>query len=195
MNKRNAILIFGMLLIALPAFAIINSSSYESGKVSSLEKCSAEIEGLKFCLESSKITVDSGKPVIINMTWSNSSEVLRRVGGIYTSYSVIVKDENRETLIPVREKKILEKQKRMESPDATEEDKKPYLFMIRGGGRGLYLEPKQSDTNRINLSGEYYDYDFTAKGKYNVTIIKTFPSLEKGKMLEFVIEDIEIRVK
>ncbi len=129
------------------------------------------------------------------MTWSNSSEILRRVGGIYTDYSTIVKDENNETLIPVREKKRLEKLKRMESPDATEEDKKPYFFMIRGGGRGLYLEPKQSDTNRINLSGEYYDYDFTAKGKYNVTVSKTFPSIEKGKMLEFVIDDIEITVK
>jgi len=195
MNKRNLILIFGLLLFALPAFAIINSSSYDSGKASVSEKCSAEIEGLKLCLESSKITVDSGKPVVINMTWSNSSEILRRFAAIYIGYSVIVKDENHETLIPVREKKRLEKLKRMESPDATEEDKKPYFFMINGSGKGLYLEPKQSDTNRINLSGEYYDYDFTAKGKYNVTISRTLPSLEKGKMLEFVIDDIEIEVK
>ncbi len=185
-----------MLLFTLPLLAVIKSKANKFQQTPNSEKCSAEIEGLKFCLESSKITVDSGKPVIINMTWSNSSEILRRVGGIYTDYSVIVKDEKNETLIPVRKKKMLEKQKRMESPDATEEDKKPYLFVINNGsGKGLDLEPKQSDTNRINLSGEYYDYDFTTKGKYNVTINKTFPSLEKGKMLEFVIEDIEIQVK
>ena len=171
-----------MLLIALPAFAIINSNSYDSGKASVSEKCSAEIEGLKMCVDTSKITVKSGEPIIVGLSWTNSSEIARFIM-LASRYSITIKDEKGKKLNTVTQQKIL---------DGTYEPPKE-IKVIAGSLRGLYIEPHQTETDHLPLKGR--DYDLTAKGIYKLSISKTAGSLEEGKTIEFVIEDIEIKVK
>lgn len=196
MNKRKTILLFGVLFFALPVFALIQNNSHDFRRVLSFEKCSAVIEGLKVCVESSEITVNSGEPVTVNLTWINSSDIDRRIGTRSSNYSVTINNEKGEKLLTVLQQQIRERQKRMNAPNAMEEDKKGFIRMIsRGSSRSIYVEPNQTETDQIQLTESTYDYDLTNKGKYKVTISKTVPSLEEGKTIEFVIEGIEIKVK
>ena len=195
MNRSKIILMLGILLFVLSGFAIVKSNSYDLRSALSTRKCSAEIEGLKFCAESSKITVTSGEPVYINFTWSNSSDVYRHAGISPLAYSVIVKSENGEKVNTIYQQKEIDKQKRIENNTSTEEDKTVISHSFSGSGRSIRLAPGEALPDRIVLTGDYFNYELANKGRYYVTVSRSLPSLESGKTIEFVIDDIEIQVK
>ncbi|HSK74311.1 MAG TPA: hypothetical protein VK892_21610 [Pyrinomonadaceae bacterium] len=193
MNKRILILLIGTLLVALPVLAIIESHSHSFVKTSDFERCSNEVEELKLCVENSIVTVSSGEQVQIKLVWVNSSDADRRIGNRRSGYSVTVTDKNGKKLIPVFEQKLIERQERIRK--SGEEDKGIILRTFSGSDRGLYAEAKGIEKDKILLNDKMYDYDLTSKGIYFVTISKKVASLEKGKTIEIVLNDIEIRVK
>lgn len=191
MTKRATILLIGILLTVLPVSAVMKNNSYENTLVS--EKCSSEFEGLKLCVENPKVIVNSGEEVRIKLFWVNTSDSERRIGSRSTGYDVTVTDENGKKLIPVYMQRLLEKQKKMR--ESGEEDKGYVLRAFSGSDRGLYTEANGMEKDEIRLTDKMYDYDLTSKGIYQVTISKKVGSLEKGKTIEFVLNDIEIQVK
>jgi hypothetical protein len=76
-----------------------------------------------------------------------------------------------------------------------EKDKGIILRTFSGSNRGLYAEANGIEKDEITLTDKMYDYDLTSKGIYHLTISKKVESLEKGKNIEFVLNDIEIQVK
>lgn len=195
MKKRNALLIFGILLFTLPVLAIIKSGSPEFGKNLSAETCSSVVENLKLCIADSKITVDSGEPLVIHLSWINLSNAERYIGVRSSGYSITINDEKGKKLIPVFEQRQMDREKRIQNSTATTEDLSGITVVRSGSDRGIYLEANETESDTALLDKLPYDYDLTAKGKYNVSISKTVASLEDGKKIEFVINDIEIQVK
>jgi hypothetical protein len=193
MNKRTTILLIGVLLIALPVLAIMKSNSYKFENTLGSEKCSSEIEGLKLCVENPKVVVNSGEQVRIKLFWVNTSDADRRIGNRSTDYSVTVKDKNGKKLIPVYEQRFMERLKQMR--ESGEKDKGLVARVISGSYKGLYADANGIEKDEIRLTEKMYDYDLTSKGIYHVTISKKVASLEKGKTIEFVLNDIEIQVK
>lgn len=193
MNKRITIMLIGMLLTAQPVLAIVKSNFYKYGKTLDIEKCSDEIEKLKLCVENSKIVVNSGEQVRINIFWVNASEKARRIGNRRSGYSVTVIDKSSNKLIPVFEQKLKERQERIRKYG--EEDKGIIFWTFSGSDRGLHAEANGIEKDEIRLTDKMYDYDMTSKGIYYVTITRKVESLEKGKTIEFVLNDIEIQVK
>ena len=198
MNRRDRMLVIILLLFALPIFIVVKGSTYEIQNNSKSEKCSAETEGLKLCIKSSEITVNSGEPVNIELLWVNSSDENRFIKMDSSDYSVMIKTEKDETLIPVFQQRLMEIKKRLAKPNEqliVEEEKELTRRITRGNGRDFSVQANQSRIDEIKLTDIRYDYDLTKKGKYSVTISRTIPSLEEGKAIEFVIDDIEIEVK
>ena len=199
MNRRIAVLLVGTLLFTLPALAIINDNTIRLGQILGSEKCSLQIEDLKLCAENSKITVNSGEPVKIKVSWVNSSNIDRRIGTYSSGYKVIIIDQKGEKLIPVFLQRQMERQQRVNSSGdrtMTEEDINEFRRTVRGGSdRGIYVEANQTENDEIKLTEVMYDYDLTNRGKYIVTISKAVASLQGEKAIEFVIENIEIEVR
>lgn len=160
-------------------------NSYIFGQTLISEKCSAETEGLKLCTSISKISLNSDEKVYLDLSWTNSSNIERKIMRD-TSYSVTIISEKGEKLIPVSRQKNLK--------DITSEDWEKTGKVSFGSYKTIFLEPNQTQTVRISLT-EKYDYDLTVKGEYKISISKSVPSLEKEKTLEFVIDDIELEIK
>lgn len=196
MNKIITVLICSLLFLILPMFALSQTNLSDSDKSSDSEKCTTEIEGLKFCVKSSEITVNSGEPINIEFTWNNSSGAVRRVGLKFVDYSLIIKNEKGKKLNTVLEQLKIDGEKRIKNNTATEEDKKGFIVAFRGSGRSTRLAPGETQSDRVIIDDYYfgYNYDLTEKGKYKVTVSRTVPSLEKGKIIEFLIDGIEITV-
>lgn len=193
MNKRTTILLIGMLLTALPVLAIVKSNFYKYGKTLGSEKCSREIEKLKLCVENLKVVVNSGEQIRIKLFWVNMSASDRRIGRRSNEYNVTVTDKSGKKLAPVYVQRFMERQKQLR--ESGEEDKGIILRTFSGSDRGLYAEANGIEKDEILLNDKMYDYDLTAKGIYRVPISKKVTSLEKGKTIEFVLNDIEIQVK
>ena len=199
MNKRNTILVVVMLLLTLPVLAIVKGNIYKLGNSSNAERCSMEIEQLKLCVVNSKITVDAGQPVKVKLYWINSSNIERRIGTRSTGYSVTIDDERGKKLIPVFQDRKKERERRLDAdPQATmtEEDLREVGRRIKGGSeRGIFLEANGTATDEIELTEAQYDYDFTVRGKYYVTISKSIPSLGGESSIEVAVDNIEIKVR
>lgn len=193
MSKRTMILLSGILLIALPVLAVMKSNSYKFENTLGSEKCSSEIEKLKLCVENPKVIVNSGEQVRIKLLLVNTSNSDRRIGSGATGYSVTVTDENGKKLIPIYEQRFTERLNQMQK--SGEKDKGIILRTFSGSNRGLYAEANGIEKDEIRLTDKMYDYDLTSKGIYHLTISKKVESLEKGKNIEFVLNDIEIQVK
>lgn len=194
MNKKTIIPLIGvLLLIVIPALAMIESNFYEYKNTLNPVKCSDEIEKLKLCIENSKIIVNSGEQVRVNLFWVNISDSNRRIGRQSSDYSIIVKDKSNKKLIPVFEQKFMEKQKQIQ--ESGEKEKGMVARVISGSYKGLYAEANGIEKDVILLNDKMYDYDLTSKGIYRLTISKKVESLEKGKTIEFVLNGIEIQVK
>ena len=200
MSGRSAFLAILALLFTLPTMAVIESNMNKLGQTLSFETCTQQIEDLRLCVENTRITVNSGEPVVIKVSWVNSSEIDRSLGLAIPIYSVTIYDEKGEKLIPVFLQRQMERDKRLAAdsqPQMTEEDIKEFGRIIRRGGssRGNYVKANQKKNNEIKLTDIMYDYDLTKKGKYKVTINQTTASLEKGKTIEFVLDNIELEIK
>lgn len=199
MSQRSTVLAVLVLLFTLPTLAIIKSNIYEFGSSLNFETCSQQIEDLKICTENTKITVNSGEPVVIKVFWINSSDTDRYIGTRISGYSVVINNERGEKLVPTFLQRQMEREKRLAAdPTATltEEDRKEFRRWMRGGSdRGIYIEANQKEADTIKLTEINYDYDLTKKGKYQVTISKTIASLEQGKTIEFVLDNIELEIK
>ena len=193
MKKRTTILLSGILFIALPVLAVMKSNSYKFENTLGSEKCSREIEKLKLCVENSKVTVSSGEQVQIKLFWVNTSDAERRIGRRSTGYDVTVADKNGKKLIPVYMQRFTERLKKIQ--ESGEKEHGFIASVMSGSDRGLYAEAKGTEKDEILLTDKMYDYDLTSKGTYYVTISKKVASLEKGKTVEFVLNDIEIQVK
>lgn len=192
MNKRNTILLFGILLITLPVLAIMKSNSYKYENTLGSEKCSSEIEGLKLCVENPKVVVNSREQVRIKLFWVNASDSDRRIGRRSTGYDVTVTDENGRKLIPVYMQRFTERLKQIR--ESGEKEQGFIARVMSGSDRGFYVDANRIEKDEIILTDKMYDYDLTSKGIYYVTISKKVASLEKEKTIEFVLNDIEIRV-
>lgn len=184
MNKNVAVLLIGILLFTLPVLALFKVNSYNSRTNQSLEKCSPEVEGLKLCIGNPTIVVDSDKLIRIKLFWVNSSVEDREIMKA-GSYPVKITDEQGEQVDPVFQQKI-----KTHSMTKDYWGKRP----TRGSYTSIFLAPNQTMSDEIWLT-ENYDYDLSKKGKYSISIRKTVPSLEEGKTIEFVIDNIEIKVK
>ena len=201
MNKKNTILIVGLLLFTLPVLAIIKDNSDKFGKFLTYEKCSLEIEKLKLCTDNPKIIVNAGEPVKLKLSWVNLSNSERHIRTTPFGYSVLINNEKGEKIIPIFRQQQIEREKQMNSSGnsktvITDEVIREINRSLNSSGSnpGMYIEPNQSENDEIKLT-EKYDYDFTAKGIYYVTISKTVPSLENEQTIEFVLDNIEIEVK
>lgn len=201
MNTKYTILVFGLLLFSLPALAIFKNTSYNVEPFSENEKCSLEIENLKLCVDDNKTNLSSDEPVKLKLKWINSSDTGRYIRNRPSSYSVTVRNEKGKKLIPIFQHKQKEREQQMKNsgeltPEQTAELERETRRSLASAGSnpGIYVEPNQSQTDEIRLTKDY-DYNFTAKGKYYITITKKVPSLEKGQTIEFVIDNIEIEVK
>ncbi len=201
MSKKHTFSIIGILLFTLPVLAIIKINSHNFGNFQAYEKCSLETENLKICMKTPKITIKSGEPVKLELFWINLSDTERHIRTTPFDYSVVINDEKGEKLTPIFQQQQKEREKQLNisgnSPTVmTEEVTREINRSLNSSGsnRGIYIEPNQSKKDEIDLA-EVYDYDLTTKGNYVVTIRKTISSLEEGKTIEFVIENIEIKVK
>ncbi len=199
MNIRSKIIITLTLIFILPSILAAQDNSAEIQLNSPSEKCSAEIEGLKVCAKSSKITVKSGEPVTINLVWKNLLPVERRIGRSYQGYSVTIVNEKDEKLVPVFLQRLIEREKRMEASGdytMTEEDFKEMRRRITGGSdRGVDVGENQTTKDYVSLTSIGYDYDLTKKGEYKVTISRKVQGFGYYNANEFMIENIEIEVK
>ncbi len=149
-------------------------------------KCSQELEGLKLCTNSHQITVKSGEPIILNLSWVNSSKFVHKITRS-NSYKVTIVDEKKKALSPVSQGKF-------QKGALTQEDKKRFIKSARGSERTLSLNADITEEIELDLTGRY-DYDLTAKGKYYVTIEKIVPNVENKTEVTFLLNNIEIEVK
>src|SRR5215813_1769472 len=102
MSKRNVVLVIGLLLFTTPVSAAIESEPHKSiTNFFNTEKCSSEIEQLKLCVESAKVTVDSGEKVTLKLRWVNSANSERYIPGRFFYPGVTVKNEKGEGLTPI----------------------------------------------------------------------------------------------
>lgn len=188
MSKRNAALIIGLLLFTLPVSAAVKSRSDDFfTNFPDTEKCSSEIEQLKLCIDSAKLTIESGNEAVLKVRWINSGNFERRFRGRPFDCRITIKNEKGETLTQVLQKKI-------QDGSAASEDLARWIRLHSGSSRGMLIGANQTLAGEIQLV-RWYDYDLTARGIYFVTISKTLPGLESEKTIEFVIDGIEIEVK
>jgi hypothetical protein len=185
MKKTYILIALATILAACSVFAVMRDNAAGNAALNS-KKCSVEQDGLQLCADNLKMKVKSGEPVRIKLLWTNTSEIERQITRAST-YKVTVVDEEKQTLIPVLERK-------MKEGTMTDEDRQRFVVLGRGKGNPIFLEPGESSSYEILLT-ERYDYDLKAKGKYYVTISKTISGAENSKSLEFVVDGIEIEVE
>ncbi len=186
MSKNIAVLLIGILLTALPVIAIVKGNLFSIEANQNFEKCSSRIEGLKLCADNPTIAVNSDEPIRIKLSWVNSSNEERKImrAGYYF---VKITDEQEKPLERVFQQKI-------KNHSMTKDDWATKL--ARNSYTSIFLDAHETRNDEIRLTENYaYDFDLTKKGRYKLTISKTIPSLEKGKTIEFVIDDVEIEVK
>jgi hypothetical protein len=166
------------------------------------KKCSAVIEGLEFCADSTALLFRLGDSVIVPLSVHNTTQEEKLVKSVpevgppllgYPPYEFSVTDENGNKF-PTIEDDLRTKR---ENGTITEKESNE-LFLrccINKGsrwGNALKLDPGQSLKFQANLSEVY---NFRIKGKYYLEIRRNVLAQNKKDIIVIQLERISIEVK
>lgn len=192
MKKYKVLMLIGILsFVILASLAFVNVSYLQvlltNDKDNSPKLCSPVTNGLKFCTNSQKITVNSDDAVVLNFSLINASEqeILVKTNRDLTKYNLKVTDENGEISLTKLEKKI-------RNNAMSSDDQKDFINSLTTSHRSEILKPNQILNEKIVLSDIY---DFTNPGKYYVEVARKTINPNGDGFIEISLEKIEIEVK
>jgi hypothetical protein len=181
--KLAAILALSICVITLN-FLVINAQRLA---IQDGDNCSIEIEGFKLCAESTHIEAKTNQDIKVQLLLLNSSEK-KKLTGRPSFYEYKAVNESGESLETVFDKEAREKGYLTDG-----QGKKGWRRKLRGGSSSrTFIDAQASQKEEVNLSKTY---DFTAPGKYIVSIKRNLPSVDGNGFVELILDKIEIEIK